>query len=75
MSDLKLTNDNRLYPREVTLKGQTVHSRYCQRTPRRYDWNCERCIELMRGAAPRHGWQHEYFARKFNQVQRHFTWG
>lgn len=74
MSDLTLTNDNRMYPREVTLQGVTVHSRYCQRTPRRHDWNCYRCVDLMRGAAPRKGWQHDYFARKLNQVQRRFTW-
>jgi hypothetical protein len=70
MKDLELNNGTMLYPREVTQAGKTAHSRYCQRSPRRYDYNCERCLELLAGAKPRAGWQREYVRRKLAQVQR-----
>jgi hypothetical protein len=61
-----------MYPAEFTAAGAAKHSHRCQSTFGRHDWNCHRCVELMLGAAPRNGWQHEYFARKLRQQQRSF---
>jgi hypothetical protein len=60
----------RMYARETTADGLTKHSRHCQALFSRRDWKCHRCCELMIEAAPRDGWQHEYFSRKMGQVQR-----
>jgi hypothetical protein len=72
LSDL-VNNNDQMYPKETTAEGVTKHSRRCQSTFGRRDWNCHRCVELLLGAAPRNGWQHEYFARKLRQVQRSFN--
>jgi hypothetical protein len=62
-----------MYPKELNGNGTTKHSKKCQATFDRKDWKCHRCVELILGAAPRNGWQHEYFARKLRQVQRSFN--
>jgi hypothetical protein len=72
MSDLQLSGAKHLYPREVDLKGNVMHSRYCKRTPRRYDYDCERCLQLIAGAKPRQGWQRDYVRRKLREAQRGF---
>jgi hypothetical protein len=64
----------KMYPREFNLDGTTKHSRHCGMAFGRYDWDCHRCIELINNAAPRKGWQQEYFARKLAQVQRRLPW-
>jgi hypothetical protein len=63
-----------MYPREANQDGTTRHSKHCLATFSRRDWRCHRCCELMLGAAPRKGWQREYFQRKLNQVQRRLPW-
>lgn len=72
MRDLVDSNDA-MYPQELNDDGTTKHSRHCRACFGRKDWNCHRCVELVLGAAPRNGWQHEYFARKLRQVQRSFN--
>lgn len=62
-------NGDGMYRKETTENGFTKHSRQCQATFVRRDWNCHRCVELLLEEAPRGGWQHEYFAKKL-QVQR-----
>jgi formamidopyrimidine-DNA glycosylase len=69
-----LRDGDTMYARELNANGTTKHSRHCQSTFGRRDWNCHRCVELILGAAPRDGWQHEYFARKLRQAQRSFSW-
>jgi len=59
-----------MYLRETTADGKTKHSRWCQAAFGRRDWRCPRCAELMLGAAPRKGWQHDYFRRRLKSVQR-----
>jgi hypothetical protein len=44
--------------------AQTKHSIDCNMAFGRKDPNCPRCVELLQGAAPRAGWQKDYFARK-----------
>lgn len=63
-----------MYPQELNHDGTTKHSRRCQAAFGRKDWSCHRCAELMRGAAPRKGWQREYFSRKLREHQRTFLW-
>lgn len=65
-----LTDENGMYRKETLANGFTKHSRQCKSTFGRRDWSCHRCVELEVGAAPRDGWQHEYFARKLRQLQR-----
>jgi hypothetical protein len=75
MSDLThLDPGTGMYPLEVNLDGRTRHSRHCKAAFGRRDWSCHRCCELMKGSAPRNGWQHEYFARKLRESQQRFTW-
>jgi hypothetical protein len=71
--DRLLRDADPMYPPEFTVAGASKHSRRCQSTFGRRDWCCHRCVELILGAAPRDGWQHEYFARKLRQVQRSFN--
>jgi hypothetical protein len=71
---MKLDPETNMYRREVNRDGTTKHSRHCKATFGRRDWSCHRCCELMRGAAPRKGWQEDYFARKLGEVQRRFSW-
>jgi hypothetical protein len=61
-----------MYPPEFTAGGISKHSRHCKSTFGRRDWDCHRCVALLLGAAPRDGWQHEYFARKLRRRQRSF---
>lgn len=63
-----------MYKPEFNLDGSIKHSRHCKAAFGRRDWNCHRCVELMSGAAPRKGWQHDYFGRKLRQSQRSFPW-
>lgn len=42
----------------------TKHSIDCRAAFGRKDLSCPRCIELASGAAPRSGWQRDYFATK-----------
>jgi hypothetical protein len=69
-----LEADDLLYPPEANLDGTSKHSRHCKAMFARRDWQCRRCLELMKGAAPRGSWQAEYAARKLGQVQRSFAW-
>jgi hypothetical protein len=64
---LQLTGTLPMYPEEHNQDGTLKHSKYCMATPNRKDWGCHRCIELLLGAAPRKGWQRDYFARKLGQ--------
>lgn len=63
-----------MYPLEINLAGTTKHSRHCKATFSRRDWSCHRCCELMKGSAPRKGWQQAFFARKLGQLQRRLPW-
>lgn len=63
-----------MYPLEINHDGTTKHSRHCKAIFGRRDWSCHRCCELMKGSAPRKGWQHQFFARKLNQSQRRLPW-
>lgn len=69
-----MTDREGMYRQEFNQDGTTKHSRSCQSAFGRRDWNCHRCVELLRGAAPRKGWQHEYFAKKLRQAQRSLPW-
>lgn len=73
---LTLTSDvpPDMYVRESLLDGRTKHSRHCKATFGRRDWRCHRCCELMVEGAPRNGWQHAYFAKRLNRLQRKFEW-
>ena len=60
----------------------TKHSLDCRMTFGRKDPNCPRCQELLAGAAPRAGWQRDYFSRKKAQddqrrreIAEHFAAG
>lgn len=69
-----LVDPDAMYEPEFTAAGAAKHSRHCKALFARRDWNCHRCVELVLGAAPRDGWQHEYFARKLRKAQRSFNW-
>lgn len=58
-----------IYPLELNQDGTTKHSRHCKAVFARRDWRCHRCMELMRGAAPRGGWQHRYFGPMLRQTR------
>lgn len=70
LDSIPLEVDDVLYPLEVNLDGSTRHSRHCKALFARRDWQCRRCLELLRGSAPRESWQSEYAARKLGEVQR-----
>jgi hypothetical protein len=71
MSQLPLTlAADRMYAHEHNADGTTKHSRHCLGGFGRRDWRCYRCVELMRGAAPRGSWHEDYFAKKLGEVQR-----
>ena len=53
-----------MYRLELAANGVTKHSRHCIAAFGRFDLNCHRCLELRAGAAPRPGWQRQYFTRK-----------
>ena len=63
-----------MFPKQYNQDGSTKHSRYCDATFHRRDWRCHRCVELLRGAAPRGSWHENYFAKKLGEVQRRFVW-
>ena len=42
----------------------TKHSVGCKMAFGRKDPSCTRCQELLKGAAPRDGWQANYYSRK-----------
>jgi hypothetical protein len=69
---LSLLPGMKMHPEEHDEKGNVKHSKYCMRTPKRYDWGCHRCVQLMQGAAPRKGWQRDFFARKLGQLYLRF---
>lgn len=62
------------YTRETKSDGTTKHSRHCKAAFGRRDLRCARCLELRSGAAPREGWQPEWFAKKAREGQRCLTW-
>jgi hypothetical protein len=66
----ELVSQETMYRPEFNQDGTAKHSRHCMATFARRDWDCHRCVELLMGAAPRNGWQREYFARKLRQNQR-----
>lgn len=68
---LELDRNPAMYPLEVNQDGTTRHSQYCRRTPSRYDWQCVRCCELLKGANPRQ-WHTNYLNRKLRSPQRSF---
>lgn len=45
----------------TTYNSGTKHLAGCQRVFARYDPSCPRCAELAKGAAPRAGWQADYY--------------
>ena len=60
----------------------TKHSPDCKMVFGRKDPDCPRCQELLAGAAPRAGWQGDYFARKARNermereaIKQHFAPG
>jgi hypothetical protein len=63
-------NADGMFRQELNANGTTKHSRHCAATFGRRDWRCYRCVELMRGAAPRGSWHEDYFAKKLGEVQR-----
>ena len=44
--------------------GTLAHSADCVMAFGRKDVECPRCMELINGAAPRSGWQKNYYERK-----------
>lgn len=72
--ELLTAPDQQMYPRESNLDGTTRHSKHCQAHFARRDWRCHRCCELLLHAAPRKGWQREYFRRQLAQLQRRLPW-
>ena len=49
---------------------RTKHKTDCKMAFGRKDATCPRCIELLRGAKPRRGWQESYFSNKRHQEAR-----
>lgn len=47
--------------------GSLAHSTDCIMAFGRKDAECPRCVELINGAAPRSGWQKDYFEQKAHQ--------
>ena len=75
MSQPTLTLDaNGMFRREFNANGTTKHSRHCAATFGRRDFRCHRCVELLKGAAPRGSWHEDYFAKKLGERQRSFNW-
>jgi len=75
LEPLRLDPVHGMYPPEVNLDGSTRHSRQCKALFNRRDWSCHRCCELMKGSAPRKGWQKAFFGRKLDSIgQRRFLW-
>lgn len=61
------------------LDGTLAHSTDCEMAFGRKDHECPRCIELLNGAAPRAGWQKDYYAKKAreekatqHEIENHF---
>ena len=48
----------------------TKHSTDCKMAFGRKDADCPRCQELIKGDAPRAGWQKAYFSKPTNDQQR-----
>lgn len=67
------TNSAEMYPKAFTANGALRHARKCKAAFGRHDTRCHRCVELIRGAAPRGSWHEEYFARKVGELQRSFN--
>lgn len=59
-----------MYPKAFNKALKPKHSPHCTATFAQRDLKCHRCVELMLGAAPRTSWHHEYYARRFHQLQR-----
>lgn len=57
---------------------ETMHNVNCKMAFGRKDPDCARCKELLNGAAPRKGWQADYYAQKkindarfLNEIRNH----
>lgn len=69
-SELVLTGDTAMYPREWDADGKTIHSRDCLKIFARRDLRCPRCVELAADAEPKHSSHRTYLLNKLGREQR-----
>ncbi len=63
-----------MYKAIYNKNGSLAHANECKMVFGRKDTECPRCVEMLKGAPARSGWQQDYFKNKAQDEAQRLGW-